>query len=36
MTRSRQRIETDLLVLKWMTGMILVGVGALVIKTLFA
>jgi hypothetical protein len=30
------RIEADLLVLKWMTGTILAGVVALVIKTFFA
>jgi hypothetical protein len=30
------RIEADLLVLKWMTGTILGGVAALVVKTFFA
>jgi predicted glycosyl hydrolase (DUF1957 family) len=30
------RIESDLAVLKWMTGTILAGVVALVIKTFFA
>lgn len=30
------RIETDLVVLKWMTGTILAGVTALVIKTFFS
>jgi hypothetical protein len=30
------RIEPDLLVLKWMIGTILAGVAALVVKTFFA
>lgn len=30
------RIETDLTVLKWMTGTILAGVAALVIRSFFA
>lgn len=30
------RVETDLVVLKWMTGTILAGVVALVIRTFFA
>ncbi len=29
------RLETDLTVLKWMTGTIVAGVGALIIKSFF-